>query len=161
MKSKVETSIANSSTNEFFKILLNGAVNIGFNKAQSVFRFEDDIFYKQVYFGNLRVGTAYFGTFTVDNDFVNAIEQVRLRNEGRKNGVNHSAKSLLRHREEVHEVGGDLATVNHQLENAYAELDKLKKFHFLRNNTEKTQQISQQEQYILQLEQEKRKLEAN
>src|SRR5579872_4129108 len=80
MKSKVQTQIA-SSNNQFFSGILNYAVGVGFDKMKSVFRFQDNVFYKEVYIGNIKVGNAYFGTFTIDENFENAIARMREQAE--------------------------------------------------------------------------------
>lgn len=191
VKDKVQAGIVeagdNSPLNNLFTVLAGKAIS----QLPSLFRIEDNVFYKNIYFipYNIKIGSAYFGTFTLDNNLANNINDIRSQiynNNSNNRDVPQNTtmyngeiankriglKRVLRSfkRKETNSIGNDnnsiendnnLENLEIQLSNAQVKLRELQKFHLLRTNSKKEDQINQQEQNIQSLEERINELKNN
>ncbi len=76
MKSKLESKIADGSRSKLLNSLCVFFTSKAINKVKGLLRFEDKIFYKNIYLipGNVKVGTALFGMFIPSRGFKEKFE---------------------------------------------------------------------------------------
>ena len=160
-KGKINSEIYKSSSNNFVKGIESLFVDIGVNKV--LFRIEDKIFYKDIFLkiDNSNVGVGVFGTVIINDRGSNraSISSNRSNENNAADNANNPPAMVSRFYSDTSAPppapAPDTIAINNDnstdLENAKAKLvaakDRLvqiKKFHFLRTDKEREQQIYQQ-----------------
>ena len=174
-KNKIKTSIDNSSANLLVKSLASYISGKTIDETRNFLAIEDNFAYKNVYIiPNIKIGTVAFGTFFIDDDFQNKLNEIgkfweRTNNSGESSNQTFKEKfnqskpitkiKAMFHPKQNNYTGTDLQTLKNALAQANVNMEKIQKFHLFRTSTKRQEQIDDQAQYIQSLEEKIRELE--
>ena len=165
IKSKAEMAINRNSNNGLLNGILTFFTGKLIDRFKDAIQIEDRTFYKEIYIGDTKIGTAIFGTLIIDdNGLQTKIKEISSSFNENDNVSNQPTlvskiKAAFGRKKENNQIGNDVQSLKNELVDAKNKLQQLQKFHFLRSKQKKDEEINQQEQYIQTLEEKIREKE--